>query len=241
MPNSNQPACEKIFRDLQQACGTVLDETFKADNEALQSASFNFVSEAEHWLRILDSRAEAQLYRTALREYQFALLALAQGQYRQAFMALRLFFELFLGGVFYSANELHLRYWMRGIRDTSWQSISESDNGVFSKVFINAFFSELAEFGQQHRAIATAVYRECSEFVHGNMTTLQFLPGALNYQESTFKDWHEKAKAMRLVTSFVLAARYLKDLDSSQKLLLEAFVLDSLGHLPPIRDVFDKK
>ena len=98
----------------------------------------------------------------AMREYEFALLAVVQAQYRQAFTALRLCFELLLSAVQLSANELELRTWLRGDRDLNWSALADADTGLFSKKFARAFFEELEEQSAHYRAMAGAVYRECS-------------------------------------------------------------------------------
>ena len=59
-------------------------------NEAKVARSHQFVQEIELWVSALGSRRENTLLRVAAYEYQFALLALAQGHYRQAFKGLRL-------------------------------------------------------------------------------------------------------------------------------------------------------
>jgi len=187
---------------------------------------------------VLDHRPECELLKSGLREYQYALLALVQGQYRQAFMALRLFLELTLGAVFFSSNELQLRVWLRGRRDVYWTPLISDEDGVLSKFFVDAFFDGLGDEVATYRAIAKQLYRECSEYVHGNVNTQQSLPENLQYMEPIFSDWHSKAKSARLVTTFALTARYLRDLQLDDRNKMEPIIIDELGHLPIIRSIF---
>lgn len=241
MPEQPHGDCVAFFQALQGACGKVLDETFERDVENQQSVSFAFVADLERWLSVLAARPETKLLEGGIREYQFALLALAQGQYRQAFMALRLFFELSLCAILFSANELHLRTWLKGVRDLNWAAIVDKDAGVLSTTFLHVFFEEVSGYASQYRAIAETVYRECSEFVHGNANTQGALPADVRYSASAFKAWHEKAKNMRLVLSFALCARYLKFLDAASMTKLEGFIGDQLGHVAAIREFFDRQ
>src|SRR5207244_3036704 len=120
MPNT----CEEHYMTLHSACGEVLNASFADDTTGLHAASHSFIVDLEAWHRhVLGSRPESTLLTAALAEYQFGLLAVVQGQYRQAFMALRLGLELLLGAVFFSANELELRVWLRGERDIVWNLI----------------------------------------------------------------------------------------------------------------------
>jgi hypothetical protein len=71
--------------------------------------------------------------RLAIREYQFALFAAAGGTYRHASISLRLFFELALATVHFSAYEIKLRKWLSNSGDIVWAALIDSDNGVYAK------------------------------------------------------------------------------------------------------------
>jgi hypothetical protein len=228
-------SCEEHYRQLHASCSTVVDETLQSDTDQLQATSHDFVYDLEQWLGALKERPEVQVIKAGLREYQFALLAVIQGQYRQAFMALRLSFELFLGGVHLSANELELRSWLRGSKDIVWSAVVNEDNGVLSKYFVATFFKELANHAAEYRAIANKVYRECSEYVHGNAPTHENLPVDIKFSYPIFQQFHIKAKSVRLVTSFVLCSRYVGLADEGTKQALESTLLDNLGHISAIR------
>jgi len=177
------------------------------------------------------------MFLAAISEYQFALLAVTFGQYRQAYMSLRLSLELLLGSVQYSANEFTLRLWLKGSHDLVWASLISVENGVFSKSFVDAFYEELADYARQYGAITERIYRECSEFVHGNAHTHSTESGKVVFQDQVFQEWHGTAKSFRLVTSFALCARYVRFMEGNKRHELEAILLDSLGHIPAIRAI----
>jgi hypothetical protein len=201
-------SCEDYYKTLYAACGDVLTASFKADTIGLHAGSHSFISDLEQWHEFLKDRPESPLLKAALGEYQFGLLAVVQGQYRQAFMALRLSFELLLGTAYLSANELQLRQWLRGERDLVWSALIDVESGVLSKQFIRAFYEDLKEEAPQYRAMGQEVYRECSEYVHGNSVTQTSLGGKVLFQQDVFESWHRKAKVIRLVSSFALCARF---------------------------------
>ena len=230
-------SCADYYKKLHYACGEVLTASFAADTAGLHATSHSFVSDLEQWYVLLKDRPEGPMLKASLAEYQFALLAVVQGQYRQAFMALRLSFELLMGTSYLSANEFQLRQWLRGERDLVWSALLDAESGVLSKQFVRAFYEELAEEAPQYRAMGQEVYRECSEYVHGNALTHTSLDGKVSFQQKIFDAWHDKAKTIRLVSSFALCARYVYLTDSTNRSKLETILIDNLGHIPAVRRI----
>lgn len=227
-------SCEAHYRSLSATCQEVLSASFQSDATGLQAISHSFLWDLGTWHKhLVAPRPETPLLTAAMGEYQFGLLAVVQGQYRQAFMALRLSLELLLGCVFLSANELELRLWLKGERDLVWNAIVNPDSGVLSKRFVKIFYEALEQEAPHYRSMAEKVYRECSEYVHGNVQAP--LDAKLVFQESAFREWHAKAKTIRLVSSFALCARYVGISDDSAIPPLEHLLLENLGHLPAVR------
>ena len=231
-------SCEQYYRQLHHSCGLVLAESFAQDNGGLQAGAHHFASDLSLWCEVLADRPESPLILAGLSEYQFSLLAVVLGQYRQAFMSLRLTLELLLGAVHYSANEFKLRQWMRGRQDLVWSSLVDVETGVFSKPFVNAFFEELGDSARQYGAIAESVYRECSEYVHGNASTQSAQGGMVAFQLKAYESWHQKSKSVRMACSFAFCARYISFVNEAARAKLEPLLLDNLGHIPSVRAVF---
>lgn len=200
--------------------------------------SHNYLLDYDSLKRAIGSRPESSSLELAVKEYQFALFALVCGQYRHAFGGLRLFFELMLATIQFSAREIDFRMWKKDAKDISWSSIKDEQNGVFSKNFIKAFNEEFSEDGKQYGAIAETVYRECSEFVHGNAGTHAILPSDISFQEQAFLSWHEKSATMRIAIFFAFSARYLNHIPQQSKNEIEHAVIDVLGHLPAVQYIF---
>lgn len=220
---------------LHGACAQVLAKSFEGENADAMALSHSFIVDLDKWLGELSGRPEAAVLRTAAREYQFALLALSRGDYRAAYGSLRLSLELIFAGIRWSTNERELREWRRGSRDSVWAELIDKDNGVLSRQFVSLFTEPLAEDTSTYRAAAATVYRECSEYVHGNAHTHETLPMTLEFAQEPFQSWHDKASVVRLVTSFALAARFLCDIPREGRNRIESVLLAHLGHSPAIR------
>lgn len=228
------------YRELHKLCGQILELTLTGEYGRLHARSHNYLEDLGKWIDVISHRPECDILRTAVQEYQRGLLALAQGQYRQAFMALRTLLESGLATVGFSGSEFDFRTWMRGERDINWNSLIDTDNGIFTKRFVLAFFDDesVVDEAKHYRALAAKVYRECSEYIHGNADTIQTIPSELVFDSDTVTTWHSKADSIRLVMTFSLTLRYLDHIKLDSRLPLESIVLDQLGHLAPVRSRF---
>lgn len=150
-------------------------------------------------------------------------------------MSLRLFFELTLAAIHFSSMEVELRIWLRSERYIKWAALMDEESGVFSRRFARAFCEELVEETSTYATIASKIYRECSEYVHGTANTQGMLPNVLTYANGIFHEWNDKADSVRLVVSFALCVRYLGSLESEQRAKLESTIMDHVGHIPAIR------
>lgn len=228
-------ACKKHYELLHTASGAVLAESFAGSNGEAMAKSHAFIDDLALWIHELGSRPEVPVVQLALREYNFGLLALSAGHYRAAFVALRLALELSFAAVQWSANERELREWLRGQRDSNWAALTDQENGILSRQFIRLFSEGLADEAPTYRASAIAVYRECSEYVHGNAHTHRSIPEQLVFDNASFNAWQQKASVVRLTISFALAARFLGDFDPPAHSRLESMLLDHLGHSVGVR------
>lgn len=200
----------------------------------------NYLLDYDKLMVAINDRPEVAVLNVAVKEYQFALYALCSGQYRYAFGGLRLFFELMLSVVQFSAHEIDYHLWSKNKKDINWTALKNQENGIFSTNFIRAFNPDLAGSGKQYSAIAESVYRECSEFVHGNALTHQNLPNDISFHEEAFSEWHAKSSIMRLAIIFAFSSRYLNHIEPQKMLIIEPVIMDVLGHLQPIQGAFLK-
>lgn len=227
------------YHGLYQHSGGVLEEMLaNAEAQAALTTSHNYLLDYDRLKLAIASRPEVEVLNAAVKEYQFALFALSVGQYRHAFVGLRLFFELMLVTVQFSAHEIDYRMWNKDTKDINWNHLKDANTGVFAVNFIRAFNPDFSEYGKQYSAIAESVYRECSEFVHGNASTHLSLPASISFDKETCLAWHQKAETMRIVIVFAFSARYLRYIGLREQHGMEPVVLEVLGHLQAVQTIF---
>jgi hypothetical protein len=119
----------------RQILGQMFNDT---ESNTAFTRSHNFTPEYELLHAVIARRPESNVLSLAIREYQFALYAVAAGNYRHAFISLRLFLELALSTVYFSATEIKLRKWMANQGDIVWSALVDRDNGIYSASFVSA-------------------------------------------------------------------------------------------------------
>lgn len=201
---------------------------------ALIKAS-NSISTIERIILPLKNNFEFPVYVQSTKELQYALLAAATGNYRQAFSSLRLFFELFLAGIEFSASARLFLGWNLGRENIVWNRLVDVENGIFSKNFCCLFFDDLKEEASQYRALASTVFSECSQFVHGNPKATAKLPQSLQFHQEIVLNWTSKLDTMHLVISFAYTSRYLLGLSEADKESVKDDLLEQLEILEPVR------
>lgn len=226
---------KQLYVELSQKCSSICELSLKDEILPLITKNHAVVEDYFAWLNVLSERPEKVMFETAVREYQLSILANSLGLYTLSFTGLRFFFERVLTGIFFSAKEMDLRLWMKGQRDTYWKELCDEEQGLFSHKFYNAFFPELKDEVKHYLALAKKVYRECSQYVHGNASTHNLVPEKLDYSEDRFNEWHNKADTIKGIIMFALCLRYLPYLNNEQKGKVEHSVMENLGHLSVIR------
>jgi len=184
----------------------------------------------------LFEKEEKKMLRTVAIQLETATLNLSLGLYRQAFSSLRLAFEMGLGLIHFSVNKLEHNEWLNGDNDIKWAKLINEDDGVLSKRFSRAFFSELEKIINEYNGKSKKVYREMSEYVHGNSDTWQQSGLNLKYNEELKNKYFELFKEVSEVLLFILNCRYLKSFNEEQIDSISEFLLEDLGHITAIRE-----
>ncbi|MGR2664357.1 hypothetical protein ACUXVY_22440 [Chromobacterium haemolyticum] len=224
-----------VLKKLHEKCSTVVESSLSAENELTLGRSYIFASDLEGWREAMSDPPNENLLETASAEYLLAILNICQGQYRNGFKGLRLVLELCIQSIHLSANLMLRQEWIKGEQDTIWASLVDEDNGPLSKRFCNAFFPELGVHAAHFRSLARTLYRELSECIHGNVPNHIPLPTSLVFSQETFDLWHAKAKLVRRLVIFSFALRYLRTMPMEKKSLVEAALIEELGHIDVIR------
>lgn len=227
------------YTELGEKCAAILIESLESTRTELLAKSHSSVFDFNSLIETIRERPEYNILRTALREYQMGILSLNLGLYNQAFVSLRFFFERTLVAIMFSSKEIEFRLWQKGERDTYWNEVIDEDNGIFSHKFCRAFFPELKDESRHFKMLSQKVYRECSEFVHGNLSVQDKIPENLQFSEDLLKEWHNKSNTIKRIIIFAFCLRYLRHLEAGALKSIETIILEEFGTLSPIKSILN--
>lgn len=205
--------CEKHFLSLNARYGEIVQLSFNSVHESSLTSLFQFVDDLTLWQAMLECRADTTILVSAIKEYELGFQAAVCGQYRYAFIAHRYFIEQMCRFIYLSTNELHLRHWKLGLRDVSWGALADKENGIFSKIFIRAFYPEIDDEGVHILTIVSKLYRESSEFVHGNFNKISAIPDQIEFNIEMLSKWLEFMGTSKFIALFLLFMRFAKDIN----------------------------
>jgi len=220
--------CEEHFLSLNTRFGEIITLSFNSKHEPLLSTLFQFVDDLTLWQSMLECHADTTILVSAIKEYELGFQAAVCGQYRYAFIAQRYFIEQICRFIYLSTNELHLRHWKLGLRDVSWGALTDKENGIFSKIFIRAFYPEIDDEGDRVLSIVSKLYREASEFVHGNFDKMKVIPSQIEFNLEMLLKWLEFMETSKFVALFLLFMRFSKDIDKANIHKFEDMARDEL-------------
>lgn len=192
----------------------------------------------QDWLKVIPPSQENQMIDHSLEQLEFSCLLLLSGIYRQAFASLRLALEELFGAIYFSAHKLDYLEWKNGSRDLNWQTVTDENSGVLSKRFSNAFFPELSIHLEVQLKLTKALYRQLSEFVHGNYSTWERENPNLSINKKLIDEYKQKFCSVSLLAQFLLSLRFLKEVEKENLYKIESHVMDELQHIAEIRLIF---
>lgn len=231
------------YIELGKKANEIIEKSLANEDLDILSSNHCFLDDFALWLTVLEERPEYDILKNAIKEYQMSILSNTLGLYQQAFMGLRFFFERTLVALLFSANEIELNLWKLGERDTYWNELIDDNKGVFSPKFCRAFFPELKDEISHFLAITKKVYRECSEYVHGNNNVINKIPDTLTYSEDLFNEWNSKADIIKRIVLFTFCLRYLKSfsITKADKVRhIESSICDEFKSITPITELLNQ-
>lgn len=187
---------------------------------------------------VLDPQ-EKRILETVSAQLESSNYNLILGLYRPAFSSLRLALEMGLAAIYFSARKLELHEWLDGRMDIKWSRLIDEENGVLSKRFSKAFFSDLTDDIESYRTKAISVYRKLSEYVHGNNETWVNGGIKLIYKEDFFESYCNYYKIVSEIILFSAVCRYAKLFSESDRESLQ-FLPEEFSHILKIRELFGR-
>lgn len=228
---------EQKFKSIKDECDKIYDLSTNPESLDVLSKSDHALNDLNKWISVLKDRPEYHILKNAIKELELSIITLNFGFYSKSYMGLRFFLERSLVAILFSSKEIEFRLWEKGKRDTYWSEIIDDGCGVFSKNFSEAFFPELESELKHFLSIAKKVYRECSEYVHGNNSVIQSAPDYLEFSKKDFESWHGKFEIVARVILFALNLRYAKHLPTDLLNSLEDVNLDNLNNIKSIQEL----
>lgn len=221
----NQKSKENIERLDQEGKMVILNKYIAFSND------FNT------WLSYCGPFSEYRLIKEAQTECVNSIYLCAQGFYKEAISALRQCLEHTLFSVMLSTSDYNYRLWQAGKYDMSWTKLMDDQNGIFGVEFIRAYANDVDEArSMELRTIAIKVYRECSEFVHGNYEKISILSEKLIYSEKMFDQYASYFESIKYVISMALFIRFREIFNIPDNLRgLEAIIMDNLGMISEVQ------
>jgi len=233
-----EQGCKEHFSALNHKFSAVIESSFSSEKSPKISELFQFIDDLNTWHEILQGKEDTTILLSAIKEYEFSFQAVLNGQYRYAFIAQRYFLEQVCRFIYLSTNELHLRHWKLGLRDISWGSLVEKENGVFSKIFIRAFYDEVEDEGEHMIALSSKLYRESSEFIHGNFEKISGMPDKINFDVKLLEKWLDFVETSKFVALFLLLVRFSKEFDAEELRKIEDMTKEELGGIEEFNLLF---
>lgn len=225
-------------------------ETFKKQIEATWQAPnvedfcqcFLFVNDFNVWVECLEELPQTLLLKSALNECATANLFCSQGLYKHAMVSLRLCLEHCLFAIQLSSNDFFFRKWKSGQEDMKWSSITDLNQGIFSKTFIRMYAPEFEERSNELHNIATNVYRECSEYIHGNYSKLNCLPSQSFFNQDMLTQYITYFESISYIISVMLVIRFKEHIITNNMLgTLEDAIMNNISMLPEIQLLYSQK
>jgi hypothetical protein len=220
--------------DLHRASAVAIANSVR-DNSAAMGKLLRLDVDIREWEKRLAGQPVVQQLGDARRELGFAIYSAASAMYVHAYAGLRIFLELSVAAVVFSADELLRRQWMSDRADFAWRSSFSEDEGVWSKNFVQEFCPAALDETPRYAKTAREAYRSCSQFIHGKASARAQLPDGIDYSESVLSSWLKLGRESTESVLFLLYVRYgdtlLKDDDGVLRRTLE----DSFGHLVSVR------
>lgn len=231
--------CDAYYKQIHSILGGILDETFLSTYAPDIYKANAFIADFSTWMEILDERDECVLYKSAIKEMTLSLMSLVSGNYRQSFMSLRFVLETSLFGLQLSANQLDLEMWKQKKKDVVWSNIVNSDTGVLSQCFCEAFLDNSQHISSSLKNQSCDAYRCCSEYIHGNFHTLENMQ--VEFSEESIRQWISLFEKIKSVISIILIVRYNKILKRENLATLEGAIIDDAGFVESIRKLIQPR
>lgn len=224
---------EEYLKKVNEQIQSIFDSSLVQNKDVINNG-IDISKSLQTWLEIIPEDNYKILLTNSIQSLELSIISQTYCLYRNAYSSLRLSMEMLFGGVFFSTATLDFIEWTKSSKDLNWSTINDLNNGVLSHRFCNAFFIELKDNNEEYYTKAKDLYRDLSEYVHGNHHTWITGSEALKIDEKEIALFNRLLKSFFEIANFALCLRYLKSLKKNQLEQVEPIIMQTLNHVAPI-------
>lgn len=228
--------CKDLYLSIHENLHENLQKTFSSQYYMQITSANAFVEDYVLWVTWIEEKYGIEIFELAVSEYRAAILFCLQSLYKQAFTALRACLEHTMFGIQLSTNLYQYLSWKKSKKDVYWSEITNLDTGPFSSNYFSLFFPELYPASRLIFDLAKRVYRESSEYTHGNYIVYESANRLGIYNEEVLKSFLDEAESVKYIIEFSLFVRFIKEVPSDKLSVLESQITEYLGHFKEVTD-----
>lgn len=204
--------CTDLYLKINHNLQENIQASLSSSHYTLFANTNAFIDDYGLWQKWIAEKYGIEIFSLALSEYETALLFAVQSLYKQAFSSLRAYLEHTLFGIQLTTNLLQYLNWKQDAQDVYWSQIVDLDSGLFSSNYTSAFFSELCASSKLILDLAKRVYRECSQFTHGNYSAWEVIKYPPVYDEKAFVKFLDEAESIKYIIEYSFFIRFIKEI-----------------------------
>lgn len=228
--------CKELYEKVYNNLGQNLQKTLSSSLYPKIASANAFIDDYSIWLEWIGRKYGIEIFSLAATEYETAILFCLQSLYKQAFTALRASLEHTLFGIQLTTSLYQYLSWKQNSKDVYWSEITDTDTGLFSHNYFSIFSPELASSSSLILELAKRVYRECSEFTHGNYTAWKSLREPELYDEKLIAKFLDTIDSVKYIIEYSFFTRFAKEISASDIEAFEPQISEYLGHFKEITD-----
>lgn len=226
---------EEYIRKINGQIQELFDESLESNKNVIISG-IDFSKSLQTWLEIIPNDNYKILLTNSIQSLELSIISQSYCLYRNSFSSLRLSMEMLFGGIYFSTTTIDFIEWTKSSKDLNWSTLNDLNNGVISHRFCNAFFPELKEVNESYHTKAKDLYRDLSEYVHGNHHTWITEGAALKIDQNEIHSFNQYLNLFYEISIFALCLRYLKSIKKNQLEAVVPIILQTLNHVTPIHE-----
>lgn len=228
--------CEALYLNIHETLYKNMKMTFSSSYYIEITSANAFIDDFALWVEWIGTKYGIEIFELAISEYRISILFCLQSLYKQAFTSLRACLEHTMFGILLSTNIYEYLNWKKNKKDVYWSEIINQDNGPFSQNYFSLFFPELQLSSQLILDLTKRVYRESSEYIHGNYSIWKSTNTHGIYDEKLLKNFFDNLKSVQYIIEFSLFIRFIKEIPSDKISIFEPQINDHLGHFKEVTD-----